>query len=451
MADITFRYGTPAGQIKPLHGLNNGPVCYGSLVDVSAYYKELGVPYARLHDPNWPHPREVDIPQVFPDFDADPQDPASYDFRRTDDYIQSIIDTGAKIVYRLGTSIEHTTRKYYIHPPADFAKWAQICIGIIKHYNHGWADGFQNRVAYWEIWNEPDGDPNVPPEKSGMWTGTPEQYFELYKAASTAIKQFDPATKVGGFAATMINPVFTGRFMDYCAAEHLPLDFFSWHTYTDRPATVIANALWVRRMLDEHGYTSAESHFNEWNYSKFDPDMKGVFRSGNEYSTRRLFERSKNEEGASFAAAVLMAIQDCRVDVANLYDGAPTSYWSLFDVYGVPQKNYYAFKAFRELMNTPERVSVTFDTPVDGLYALAGTDPSRQEAAILLSNFDAESREYELCFEHLPREKGIMHIYRLDKAHNLELVQAQEWRGEEARFHVYLDRHSVTLIKLAAQ
>jgi hypothetical protein len=451
MLDITIHCNISDGYIKPLHGLNNGPVCYGSLVDVSAYYKELGVPYARLHDPNWPHPREVDIPQVFPNFDADPQDPASYDFGRTDDYIQSIVDTGAGIIYRLGTSIEHTTRKVYIHPPADFAKWAQICIGIIKHYNHGWANGFRHGIEYWEIWNEPDGDPNVPPEKSGMWTGTPEQYFELYKTASTAIKQFDPRVKVGGFAATMVNPAFTKRFMDYCAAEHLPLDFFSWHGYTDQPAVIVANALWVRRLLDEHGYTGTESQFNEWNYSRFDPDMKGVFRSGNEYSTRRLFERSKSEEGASFAAAVLIALQDCKVDEANFYDGAPTSYWSLFDPYGVPQKNYYAFKAFRELLNTPQRVSVKMDAPAGGLYALAGAEPSRQEVALLVSNFDGASREYELHFDNPPCERGTWRIYRLDEAHNLELVQAQEWRGQSLDLRLYLARHSVTLIKLGAQ
>ncbi|HEY3342843.1 MAG TPA: hypothetical protein VGK81_12525, partial [Anaerolineae bacterium] len=318
-------------------------------------------------------------------------------------------------------------------------------------YNHGWANGFQHGIRYWEIWNEPDGDPNVPPEKSGMWTGTPEQYFELYGTASAAIKQFDPTVKVGGFAATMVNPAFTARFMDYCVAKHLPLDFFSWHSYTDHPSRVVANALLVRRMLDEHGYTGTESQFNEWNYSRSDPDMKGVFRSGNEYSTRRMFESAKSAEGASFDAAVLIALQDCRVDEANFYDGAPTSYWSLFDVYGVPQKNYYAFKAFRELLNTPQRVSVTIDAPAGGLYALAGAEPSRQEAAILVSNFDGASREYELSICHLPCERGICRIYRLDGEHDLEMLQAQEWRGENLNLRVYLARHSVTLIKLGAQ
>ena len=117
---IRVNLGQITGRIKPLQGVNNGPVGYGTLVDVSHLYRDLAVPYVRLHDPNWPHPREVDIPQVFPDFTADPDDPASYDFGQTDDYLQKIVETGAKIIYRLGVSIEHTERKIYTDPPVDF-------------------------------------------------------------------------------------------------------------------------------------------------------------------------------------------------------------------------------------------------------------------------------------------------------------------------------------------
>ncbi|MCK4515756.1 MAG: hypothetical protein KAU31_10890, partial [Spirochaetaceae bacterium] len=142
MSSVTVDFNESKERLKPLHGVNNGPVGYGSLIDVSDRFRELAIPYVRLHDPNWPHPREVDIPQIFPDFGADPGEPASYAFDRTDAYIQSVLDTGAKIVYRLGVSIEHTEKKYYTHPPSDYDRWAAICLGIIKHYNQGWAGGF---------------------------------------------------------------------------------------------------------------------------------------------------------------------------------------------------------------------------------------------------------------------------------------------------------------------
>jgi hypothetical protein len=107
---------------------------------LSPQVKELGFPLTRLHDCPYMAPETVDVHAIFPLFDADPADPKNYRFAMTDDYIQSILDCGSQIVYRLGESIEHTTRrKYHIHPPRDFAKWAAICVNIIRHYNDGWA------------------------------------------------------------------------------------------------------------------------------------------------------------------------------------------------------------------------------------------------------------------------------------------------------------------------
>jgi xylan 1,4-beta-xylosidase len=144
-----------AGVLRPLHGVNSGPLCAGDTLDLSAYHRQAGFPLVRLHDCHWPNADVVDIHVIFPDFLADPRLPQSYDFRRTDDYLRSILATGAKIVFRLGESIEHTKRKYHVHPPADPDKWADICLGIVRHYNDGWADGFRHDIRYWEIWNEP--------------------------------------------------------------------------------------------------------------------------------------------------------------------------------------------------------------------------------------------------------------------------------------------------------
>ena len=66
-------------KIKPLHGINNSPI---------ALYKPLpellqaGIPYIRLHDTGGAYGGNcyVDIPNIFPDFNADENDPASYRF-----------------------------------------------------------------------------------------------------------------------------------------------------------------------------------------------------------------------------------------------------------------------------------------------------------------------------------------------------------------------------------
>ena len=55
--------------------------------------------------------------------------------------------------YRLGESIEHTRTKRFVHPPGDMEHWAEICLGTIRHYTEGWANGFDFQIPYWEIWN----------------------------------------------------------------------------------------------------------------------------------------------------------------------------------------------------------------------------------------------------------------------------------------------------------
>ena len=70
----------------------------------------------------------------------DAEDPASYDFVETDDYLKTMRAAGTEPFYRLGQSIEHWIKKYGVNPPADFDKWAAICEHIVRHYNEGWAD-----------------------------------------------------------------------------------------------------------------------------------------------------------------------------------------------------------------------------------------------------------------------------------------------------------------------
>jgi xylan 1,4-beta-xylosidase len=444
MAMIKVNFDSAQGQIKPLHGVNNGPVGYGEMVDVSHRYREIGVPYVRLHDPNWPHPREVDIPQVFPNFDADPDDPRSYDFSQTDDYIQRILDVDAKITYRLGVSIEHTKKKYYVHPPADFSKWARICVGIIRHYNEGWAEGMQNAVEYWEIWNEADLDEDV------MWTGTFDEYLELYRVAATTIRAACPNVKVGGPAAAYIqgDVCKIPRFLDFVKKHDLPLDFFSWHTYANHPSQIVDNARRVQTLLSEYGYGDIESHLNEWNY--FPPVTVNVWAPGEEYARREAFEQQKSEIGASFAAATLIALQDEKVDVANYYDGQPMAlYCGLFDYYGVSQKTFQAFKAFHELLDYPERAKVKLTDAGDNLWVLAAVDKAHGKAALLISHFGGEAGNVKIDLEGLSDGKEMkVQVLLLDHDHDLEMVQECVVGAGNAMLKVELQKHAVALVKV---
>ena len=155
-AELTVDCSRSEGTVRPLHGVNSGPIHAGEPLDLSAYHRELGVPLTRLHDCHWPNPDVVDIHVLFPDFKADPSRPESYDFSRTDDYLQAILNTGSGIVFRLGESIEHSKKKHHVHPAADAEKWAAVCLSIVRHYNDGWANGFHHKIRYWD-WPIPRG------------------------------------------------------------------------------------------------------------------------------------------------------------------------------------------------------------------------------------------------------------------------------------------------------
>jgi beta-xylosidase len=297
-------------------------------------------------------------------------------------------------------------------------------------------------VDYWEIWNEADIGVN-------MWSGTFEEYMKLYEVTARAIKAFDPSLKVGGYAVgTGVASARVPQFLGYCRDRNLPLDFFSWHTYASSPKQMAVNGQRVRGMLDEYGFAKAESHLNEWNYWAF--DWETIFQPGYEYVRREAFERQKNEEGASFVAASLICLQDASVDVANYYDGQPiTLFCGLFDYYGCPQKTYYAFKAFRRMLDYPQRAKSVAAEENGTLYSLAAVDAKRKRAALLITNFGGNVGECELQMRALPIEPGaVCRVYMLDRDHNLDLVSTETLDAADAAIRVVLLRHSVALVTI---
>ena len=113
-----------AAPFRRVHGMCNGPNPITTPTDVSDEFRRLNVPWCRLHDSCGIMSPVVDIPAIFPLFDADPDDPANYRFGPTDEYLEKILAAGAQIIFRLGVSIENRGRHYYTRPPSDMKKWA---------------------------------------------------------------------------------------------------------------------------------------------------------------------------------------------------------------------------------------------------------------------------------------------------------------------------------------
>lgn len=378
---ITVDPKTDLGRIKPLHGVNNSPLSFGGLTDLSRAWKRAGFPFARLHDTDWPHPITIDLPQVFPDFDADETDPANYRFTNTDQTLKKIAECGASIIYRLGTSIEHTAEKVYTKVPADMEKWARICVQVIKHCNEGWADGLYLGIRYWEIWNEADLD------QADMWQGTPEEYFDLYVTASKIIKDAFPDLSVGGPAlAGYGHADFVNGLLRRIQESGAPLDFFSWHLYRWDPAEFEKALATVRGYLDAFGFEKTILICDEWNYNPPAGFSLGNSTPEEENAKVAYFSTMGTEVGAAFCAAVMTVFQKGPNDIACYYDAQPTNLWcGIFDRYGVPTKSYYAFLYFNGLYRLGQWV--TADTDAPDVRCLAATDAEKKTLRLLVSRY----------------------------------------------------------------
>lgn len=425
----------PLGAFRPLNGVNGGPrINLGTTFDNSEYFRAFNPPLVRTHDSAYSDLDTCDVHAIFPNFGADENDPKNYRFGKTDIYIKAILDVGAQVIFRLGESIEPAIPKYYAHPPADFKKWARICCNIVRHYNAGWANGFQWNIRHWEIWNEP----NIP----NCWSGTMEQYCELYREGAVALKQLDPALKVGGPAlAGSVGGKQGRQFLGYCRDNQVPLDFVSWHGYAGHPAALLSNIETGIAAVREFGFTNAETHFTEWNYS-----LGGNAKTREE--RRDNFERMRGGDGAALAASTLAYMQDSGLAVACFYSAYGTVFRTgFFDRYGVPSRQFEVFKAFNQLVQCGTRVAVSGNNRKTGLGVVAATDAKSGKTAVLVSNLDDKASRFNLELKHLPfKERLYCTEYVIDDRRALERDREKIVNSGVFSLTVELPKKSVRLI-----
>lgn len=392
------------GKIKKLNGGNMAPPISGEKAGMSLRkpFGEMNLALTRLHDAPLDNPgcKLVDVHQIFANFHADADDPRNYYFKQTDDYIKNCIELGCPVYYRLGTSIEHSCNKYFTGIPEDVDKWIDICDHIIRHYTEGWNNGFNFRIRYWEIWNEPevcDGD-----GLHLMWAGSMQDYCEFYVKAATELKKRFPHLMIGGPAQCSYNQ-HTKPFIKYCADHKAPLDFYSYHMYASDPYTWIQEtAHLVKKDLEEAGYKDAEVHLNEWHYFP-GGDWKRL-REDPEYK-KQTFAEMKGIHSAAFLCTVMALWQDTPMDMGCYYT-CTASAWGLFETRStIPTKSYYGMKAFGEIVRYPERLKAA--SSCKDVTVLAGQN-EKGKKGLLLSAFKLEEEmSVTITLDEAPREGSV--------------------------------------------
>ncbi len=422
MPHLIIDYERAMGRIKPMHAINNAPMHWANY-KLFHYLTEAGIPTSRLHDTGGAFGGGiyVDIDNLFPRPEADPTDPASYDFLFNDALLCALCEAGAKPFYRLGCTIENyvtTIGPRRVFPPKDPHKWAVICEHIIRHYNEGWANGHHLGIEYWEIWNEPDNEPD--PLVNPMWRGSKEAYYTLYEVTANHLKSCFPHLKIGGYASCGFYDILntqaekqanvstrTGYFIEFFEgfldhitsdAHRAPLDFFSWHSYSE-PDENVKYAAYAREMLDKYGFTDTESILNEWN--------PGIHRRG-------------TLADASHIGAMFVAMQNASVDLLCYYDGQlESSYGGLWNPLTYqPFKAYHTFRAFNVLYRLGWQYAIEGTAPdgqiAPGVYALAAGDEADESCAVVVYNTGAEVT--------LTAPDGAWSVAVIDETHDLEIV-----------------------------
>ncbi|MBR5262335.1 MAG: hypothetical protein IKV49_00805 [Clostridia bacterium] len=415
MERLQFNLDKHGKKFKILNATNGGPWHKRHADDQYrsnfADYKAAKIPYSRNHDSAvqgiYGGPYSHDITMIFPNFDADPTDPASYDFACTDESILVCLDAGTQTFFRLGQTIEHQIKKHGTLPPADFKKWAVICEHIIRHYNEGWADGYTLGIEYWEIWNEPDLDPDDSDNKR-TWGGTKAEFFDLYEIAAKHLKSKFPQLKIGG-PAIAHDEKWAEDFLCEMKKRDIPLDFFSWHIYCTEPEHMVKKAERIKSLLLRYGYDNTESILNEWNY------IRG-WTDDYIYSIKAIH----GIKGAAFVMACICEAQATSIDMLMYYDTRPSCFNGAFDYYTYEKlKGYYPLYWYGKFYDAEKEIPAL--NRIDNIYSLCGVDKNGKVLAVITHYNENDAAEEKSITVDFGRG-GSFEIYLLDESHDAELI-----------------------------
>jgi hypothetical protein len=418
--DVTYTLGSKAGTVQSLLGVNGGPLHWNGTTttqDVKAGFKQLGVKSVRTHD----FPTAVDMALMYPDRSKDPTQQSSYNFTTggssgdygSDTAIAALKDNGLTVYLRIWDSAGGVVAP----STSERANWTQAAVEVVRHYQEGKWSGYTGLIATVEIGNEPDS--------SFFWPSpyTKEDFFKLYSDTAKAIRAALPTIKIGGpgitqsgFANTT-GKQWTTAFLDYIKAAGAPLDFFSWHVYTNLPDDYVTAASYYRSELDKRGYTATELHITEWNTHAQSGATDATTIASNE-SLR------VKAQGAAVNTTAWINLQQQGVTQSYFYRAntrSPTDpeKYGLFTSDGIPTKTGLAFSLWSEFAAYSDRIDPVASATVSGLKALAAQRADGQ-VAVLVANTGSASKKWTLSFSDTRKLSSYaLSLKTIDDSHSL--------------------------------
>ncbi|MFJ4159703.1 hypothetical protein [Microbacterium testaceum] len=248
---------------RALNGVGGvpGPVDgHPDFPDMTPLWRETGVTVVRSFD--WVSRLDTrnNPTSLFPDWSADVDDPASYNFAATDRWVESVHAIGAEVMFTVASSIPRNKL-----PTDDVELYGRVVERIVRHYSQGWAGGPAKSVRIYEFGDQPDFGPL-------HFAGRPDEFYGMYRAFCEAVQRVDPTLTVGGPAVAFpleADAPYREGFLTFVREHDLPLDFFSFLWFTDGsrdPLDYRYVSRELRALLDDHGFTETELTLCYWNY-----------------------------------------------------------------------------------------------------------------------------------------------------------------------------------------
>ena len=353
-----------------------------------------------------------------------------YNFVNIDNIFDFLLSIGMKPFVEIGfmpvcLASDNKTCFHYkgnITPSKDYSEWNKLIYAFVEHLSERYGKE-EIRSWFFEVWNEPN--------LSFFWSGTQEQYFELYENTARIIKRFDGDLKVGG-PATSINAWITDM-IKFCETNNVPLDFVSTHHYpSDDP-------LWRRGRTDTNMDIVTELYQSgEWGKYKRgvikDMTLRARKEAGEyplyytEWNTSAMLgEDQHDEEYAATMIAKILSDNDGLVEGYGYWtfsdifeedgqlEGAYHGGFGLMNYYGVPKPVYRCFQLFHE--SGRERYDVSSESTDSNVEIIALSIPNGIRVIAYNHNVPEAEIKDEMIRINLPEGIQVkkMSAQRIDK------------------------------------
>jgi len=328
----------------------------------------------------------------------------AYQWHQVDKVYDSLLAIGLKPFVELNpmpaalASGTQTMFHYQMNvtPPRDWKEWHDLVRAFAAHCVERYG---LTEVRQWnfEVWNEPN--------LSAFWSGTKDEYFQLYAHAVRAVKSVDSEIPVGGPASSKAH--WLVDLIGYCHTNGVPLDFISTHLYpqdefveyesranSPHPAGEFFSAVVheARQTVEASPMPHLPVHWTEWN-TQLATSAADVTWCENRFVD--------SLPGASFVARHMMELDDAAETftfwvASDIFEEGPISNapfshtYGLLTIHGIPKATANAFRLLERLRG--RRIGFTPDSPLPKFCGGVATQETDSIHGLLWNDVPPEVR-----------------------------------------------------------